>query len=268
MRQRWRFSFGVVLIWLLATVLDRLWWIHQGGVPAWDQADYLNSALDHGRALGLLPGGSWQGWKALLDLSPKIPPLASLVNGSVMSFSGDDPAQAAWSLSLWHGLLLVAVAGWGRRLQGDGLALLACLLVALAPALLELRTDYVLEMPLAAAVTLGLWRLDVWLDPQHGGRWGQAWVATLAAASSAAATAGSCVDRPLAASQLDHQPGWHQQGRVRIGCAGRGSWMAKPGGLALVPEAAAGAVGLRVADRWAMRTADLVVAAAQSTGRF
>jgi hypothetical protein len=45
----------------------------QGGVPAWDQADYLNSALDHGRALGLLPGGGWQGWNALLDLSPKIP---------------------------------------------------------------------------------------------------------------------------------------------------------------------------------------------------
>ena len=181
MRQRWRFGLGVVLIWLVATVLDRLWWFHQGGVPAWDQADYLNSALDHGRALGFLPGGSWQGWASLLDLSPKIPPLASLVNGSVMSFSGDDPAQAAWSLSLWHGMLLVAVAGWGRRLHGVGLALLACVLVALAPALLELRTDYVLEMPLAAAVTLGLWRLDVWLDPQHGGRWGQAWAATLAA---------------------------------------------------------------------------------------
>ena len=181
MTQRWRLSLWVVLIWLVATGLDRLWWLHQGGVPAWDQADYLNSALDHGRALGLLPGGSWQGWKPLLDLSPKIPPLASLVNGSVMAVSGDDPAQAAWSLSLWHGLLLVAAAGWGRRLQGDGMALIACLLIALAPALLDLRTDYVLEMPLAAVVTLALWRLDVWLDPQHGGRWGQAWVATLVA---------------------------------------------------------------------------------------
>ena len=177
----WRLWLGVGLIWLLATLMDRLWWLHQGGVPAWDQADYLNSALDHGRALGLLPGGSWQGWKALLDLSPKIPPLASLVNGSVMAFSGDDPAQAAWSLSLWHGLLLLAVAGWGRRLQGEGLALLACLLTALAPALLDLRTDYVLEMPLTAAVTWALWRLDVWLDPQHGGRWPQVWAATLTA---------------------------------------------------------------------------------------
>ena len=80
------------------------------------------------QALGLLPGGGWQGWQALLDLSPKIPPLASLVNGTVMAMSGDAPEQAAWSLSLWHGLLLVVMAGWGRRLQGDGLALIACLL--------------------------------------------------------------------------------------------------------------------------------------------
>ena len=60
MSQRWRFWGGVALIWLLATIVDRLWWTLQVGVPAWDQADYLNSALDHGRALGLLPGRGWQ----------------------------------------------------------------------------------------------------------------------------------------------------------------------------------------------------------------
>ena len=63
----------MALIWVLSTLVDRLWWTLQTGVPAWDQADYLNSAMDHGRALGLLPGGGWQGWQALLDLSPKIP---------------------------------------------------------------------------------------------------------------------------------------------------------------------------------------------------
>ena len=52
MNRRWRFWFWVVVIWLLATAVDRLWWTQQSGVPAWDQADYLNSALDHGRALG------------------------------------------------------------------------------------------------------------------------------------------------------------------------------------------------------------------------
>ena len=181
MSHRCRFWGGVALIWLLATLVDRLWWTLQVGVPAWDQADYLNSALDHGRALGLLPGGVWQGWNALLDLSPKIPPLASLVNGSVMALSGGAPEQAAWSLSLWHGLLLIAVAGWARRLNGPGFAWLACGLTAMVPALLELRTDYVLEMPLAAVCTLALWRLDVWCDRSGGGRWNQVWVCTLAA---------------------------------------------------------------------------------------
>ena len=178
MKQRWRFWAWIALIWMLSTLVDRIWWTQQSGVPAWDQADYLNSALDHGRALGLLPGGGWQGWKALLDLSPKIPPLASLVNGTVMAISGDDPAQAAWSLSLWHGLLLVAMAGWGRRLQGDGLALLACALASITPALMDLRTDYVLELPLAAMGSLALWRLGCWCDPQRGGRWWQVALAT------------------------------------------------------------------------------------------
>ena len=51
----------LVLLWLLSTVLDRRWLALDQRLPSWDQADYLNSALDHGRALGLLPGGSWQG---------------------------------------------------------------------------------------------------------------------------------------------------------------------------------------------------------------
>ena len=55
MKQRWRFWASVALIWVLSTLVDRLWWTLQTGVPAWDQADYLNSAMDHGRALGCFP---------------------------------------------------------------------------------------------------------------------------------------------------------------------------------------------------------------------
>jgi len=84
------------LLWLISSGLDRLWLHLNQRLPAWDQADYLNSALDHGRALGLIQGGSWQGWQALLDLSPKIPPLASLVDGSMIAIAGDAPDQAAW----------------------------------------------------------------------------------------------------------------------------------------------------------------------------
>ncbi|MEB3322619.1 MAG: glycosyltransferase family 39 protein [Synechococcaceae cyanobacterium] len=170
-------------LWGLATAADRLWLSLDARLPGWDQADYLNSAVDHGRALGLLAGGGWQGWQALLDLSPKIPPLASLVNGTVMAVAGSRPDQAAWALALWHGLLLVVVACWGRQLAGAGFGLLAAALVALTPALAELRVDFTLDLPLTATSTLALWRLGCWQAPApRGGRWHQALTAALAVA--------------------------------------------------------------------------------------
>lgn len=179
----WWLALG--LIWLIATLADRLWLGLDQRLPAWDQADYLNSAVDHGRALGLLPGGGWQDWAALLDLSPKIPPLASLVNGTVMGLAGQEPAAASWSLALWHGLLLLAVALWSRDLVGGGFALLAAVLVSLAPALAELRVDYTLDLPLTATCTLALWLLGRWRAPlPTGGRLGQAVVAALAVAAA------------------------------------------------------------------------------------
>ena len=181
--RRWWLALG--LIWLMATLADRLWLGLDLRLPAWDQADYLNSAVDHGRALGLLPGGGWQGWAALLDLSPKIPPLASLVNGTVMGLAGQDPGAASWSLAFWHGLLLLAVALWGRELVGGGFGLLAAALVSLAPALAELRVDYTLDLPLAATCVLALWLLGRWRAPlPAGGRLGQAVVAALAVAAA------------------------------------------------------------------------------------
>jgi 4-amino-4-deoxy-L-arabinose transferase-like glycosyltransferase len=175
----------LLALWAGATLADRLWLAADGRLPSWDQADYLNSALDHGRALGLLSGGGWQGWGHLLDLSPKIPPLASLIDGSVMAISGDTADQASWSLSGWHGLLLLVVACWGRQLGGQGFGLLAASLVALAPALTALRVDYTLDIPLAASTTLALWLLGRWqAPPPAGGRWRQAMLAALAVAGA------------------------------------------------------------------------------------
>ena len=171
---------AVAGLWGLATAWDRFWLGRDGRLPSWDQADYLNSAVDHGRALGLL-GGSWGGWTALLDRSPKIPPLASLVNGSVMALAGDSPDQACWSLALWHGLLLAVVAAWGRQLGGRRFGLLCTALVALTPALMALRVDFTLDIPLAASTTLALWLLGRWQAPSPGGgRIGQALPAALA----------------------------------------------------------------------------------------
>ena len=177
---------ALVALWFLATVADRLWLAADQRLPAWDQADYLNSAIDHGRALGWLPGGSgWQGVDALLDLSPKIPPLASLVSAAVMHAVGDSADDASWVLSLWHGLLLLVVACWGRQLLSSGFGILAATLTALAPALLELRTDFTLDLPLAACSVLALWLLGRWQRPGNsGGGWSQALAAAAAVAAA------------------------------------------------------------------------------------
>ncbi|MEB3332334.1 MAG: glycosyltransferase family 39 protein [Synechococcaceae cyanobacterium] len=174
LRPQWRWWLALGLLWILTSAADRLWLQLDQRLPAWDQADYLNSAVDHGRALGLL-GGRWQGWSALLDLSPKIPPLASLIHGSVMALAGQAPDQAAWSLVGWHGLLLLVVAAWGRQLLSPGFGLLAAALLCLTPALAALRVDYTLDLAVTASSTLALWLLGRWQRPgPEGGRWGQA----------------------------------------------------------------------------------------------
>ena len=176
---------SLTALWALSTAADRLWLALDQRLPSWDQADYLNSAVDHGRALGLLPPGSWGGWSALLDLSPKIPPLASLVNGTVMAIAGDGPDQASWALAVWQALLLVVVACWGRQLSGRGFGLLCATLLLLPPALAHLRVDFTLDLPLAATAALALWLLGCWQTPAPaGGRWAQALAAALAIAAS------------------------------------------------------------------------------------
>jgi 4-amino-4-deoxy-L-arabinose transferase-like glycosyltransferase len=184
-RDRWIWWLALGALWLISWSADQSWLAADQRLPAWDQADYLNSAIDHGRALGLLPGGSWLGWQALLDLSPKIPPLASLISGSVMAISGEGADQASAVLGLWHGLLLLVVACWGRQLGGAGLGLTAAVLLALTPALTDLRVDFTLDLPVSACSSLALWRLGCWQrQGAAGGRWPQAIQAGLAIAAA------------------------------------------------------------------------------------
>lgn len=103
------------------------------------------------------------------------------MNGTVIALSGDSPDQASWALALWHALLLLVVACWGRQLRGSGFGLLCAALVAVVPALAEPRVDFTLDLPLAATGCLALWQLGRWQAPgPRGGRWGQALTAALA----------------------------------------------------------------------------------------
>ena len=179
----WFLALG--LIWCLSCVLDHTWLQLDQRLPSWDQAEYLNSAIAHGRQLGLLSPGRWEGVEALLDLSPKIPPLSSMISGGLMGLVGESSDQAGWILSFWHAVLLLTVASWGRCIGGQRLGLLAALFLAVAPGLAEHRVKFTLELPLTSATTLALFLLYLWQRPgPRGGRWTQAIVAAGAITSS------------------------------------------------------------------------------------
>ena len=181
---KYSFWISVLFIWIISTFVDRVWWVFYSNTPSWDQADYLNSALDHARALSFLGGEGVSDFSSLLDKSPKIPPLASIINGALISFSGDSPHEAAWSLSLWNGFLIFNIASWGLYLRGKKFSLFCVLISAFSPFLFHLRTDYVLELPLISAITFYLFHLGKWSDDLIGGKWIQLLIAAFACAFS------------------------------------------------------------------------------------
>ena len=178
------FWLSVLFIWILSTLVDRIWWDFYSNTPSWDQADYLNNALDHARALSFMGGDGLVNFSSLLDLSPKIPPLASIVNGAIIAFSGDAPYKAAWSLSLWNGFFIFNIASWALYLRGQKLSLFCVLISAFSPFLFDLRTDYVLELPLLSAITFYLFHLGRWSDHAKGAKWIQVLIASIACSIS------------------------------------------------------------------------------------
>tara|TARA_B100000945_G_C20406747_1_gene610439 strand:- start:83 stop:2176 length:2094 start_codon:yes stop_codon:yes gene_type:complete len=178
------FWISVLCLWIISTVVDRIWWNFYSNTPSWDQADYLNSAFEHARALSFFWEDGALDLSSFLDKSPKIPPLASIINGLVITFAGEDPHKAAWSLSLWNGFFLFNIASWGLYLRGIKFAFFGVLIAAFSPFLFNLRTDYVLELPLISAITFYLFHLGRWSDILRGGKWIQLIIASFACVAS------------------------------------------------------------------------------------
>ena len=181
---KYGFWIQVLLVWILSTLVDRIWWNFFSITPSWDQADYLNSALDHAQALSFVGGDGAKDLSSFLDKSPKIPPLASIINGTVIALAGDAPHQAAWSLSLWNGFFLFNIASWGLYLRERKFAFFCVLISAFSPFIFNLRTDYVLELPLISAITFYLFHLGKWSDKSIGGKWIQLIIASFACSFS------------------------------------------------------------------------------------
>ena len=84
----------LLLIWLVGAVSDRLWFSFDHSVPAWDQAEYLNGAMNYTQALQQPHWLDKQWWISFWQLSTKVPPLTFISTAVVQQIFGIGLDQA------------------------------------------------------------------------------------------------------------------------------------------------------------------------------
>ena len=184
-RPRHRDGWLLAGIWLGSLVLDLIWLQGHQLPPAWDQGDHLSRALNIWQVLRQPQplAGDW--WHQLWAQAPSYRgPLTYLVTAPLFSLLGPSYASAILSNSLFNGLLLVSVYGQGRLLGSRQTGLWAAWFCAVAPALLNQRSDYLIDFSLTA-VLAACWTLLSWrhlglgeTGRTHGRSWRRPWLAS------------------------------------------------------------------------------------------
>ncbi|MBL1177075.1 phospholipid carrier-dependent glycosyltransferase [Pantanalinema sp. GBBB05] len=160
---------GLIAIWWVGAVVDRVWFALDRTVPAWDQADYLNAALTYWRVLQTPDWFSMDWWVDLWQLSTKLPPLVFISTAPFLSLFGTGADQSTLVNLLYSAILLGSVYTLGWCLFSVPVGLWAAGICLLMPGLYRVRLDYLLDYPLAAVVTLSftcltLWREQIWQE--------------------------------------------------------------------------------------------------------
>ncbi len=157
-----RSLFILLAIWLGIVLCDRVWYGMDHSVPAWDQADYLNGALNYWNALKDIHLFSGEWWRSFWLLSNKIPPLHYILTAPFLNIFGLSQDGASWVMYLYVALLLIAVYGLGTILFDASVGLLAAAIAQLLPGIYYYRLEFLLDYPLTAIVAFSFWLLTLW----------------------------------------------------------------------------------------------------------
>ncbi len=173
-RTRGRDGWILLGLWLAGVLLDVLWLQRHAQPPAWDQGEHLSRALGVWQVLGEAAPLDPLWWQRLWAETPTYRgPLTYLVTAPVFSLLGPGYGSAILSNSLFQALLLGSLYGLGRLARGRAAGLWAAFLCAVSPALLNQRSDYLIDFSLTAVLTATWWLLTVRvLDrPRHPWLW-------------------------------------------------------------------------------------------------
>ncbi|MBI4061490.1 MAG: hypothetical protein HY403_08680 [Elusimicrobia bacterium] len=125
--------------------------------PSWDQSIHLEIALDYRDALR--EGRLADAWH--LAPKPGMPPFPPLYHLFLTrAYASPDPAHAAlWVNWFYLALLAVSIFGLSWRFRPDATALAAVLLFAASPAIQDLLTTQLVDLPMVALAAAAYWAL-------------------------------------------------------------------------------------------------------------
>lgn len=161
-------------LWLAGVLLDVLWLQRHAQPPGWDQGEHLSRALGIWQVLGEAAPLDPLWWHRLWAEAPSYRgPFTYLVTAPVFSLLGPGYGSAVLSNSLFQALLLGSLHGLGRLAHGRAAGLWAAFLCTVAPALLNQRSDYLIDFSLTAVLTATWWLLTVRVlgRPRHRWLW-------------------------------------------------------------------------------------------------
>lgn len=164
--------FVLAAIWVASVAFDLLWIQHQQIPPAWDQGEHLSRAI--GIWSVLRQPAPWNGdwWFQLWAEAPTYRgPLTYLLTAPVFELLGPSFKSAMAANGLWNGLLLLSCYGLGRQAHSRSAGLWCAFFAAVSPALLNQRTDFLIDLSLTAVLSSCWWLLSQWRWHAKESRW-------------------------------------------------------------------------------------------------
>ncbi|BAY28362.1 hypothetical protein NIES2107_01890 [Nostoc carneum NIES-2107] len=162
--------FILFIIWLIALIIDRTWFLLDESIPAYDQSAHLTMALHHYRVFQdfNLFSGDW--WLSLWQRSQSYrAPFVYICTVPFFFLFGRGYDQATLVNLLFTAIIILSVYHLGKYLfKSRQVGITAGIFCLLFPILGMMRTDYLLDYGLTAVVIFTFTILTVWKDSFTG----------------------------------------------------------------------------------------------------
>ena len=160
----------LLIIWLIALVIDRTWFLLDNSIPSYDQSAHLTTALHHYRIFQNFNIFSGDWWLSLWQLTPSYrAPFLYICTVPFLMLFGRGYDQASLVNLLYTAMIILSVYHLGNFLfKNRKTSITASVFCLLFPILGIIRTDYLLDYGLTAIVIVTFTILTIWKDRYVG----------------------------------------------------------------------------------------------------